>query len=109
MERGMVSLKQTDGLSDASEFGALNTIRNNDSITIKLNPFIKTNSLLKVFVDGEIYHEEVINLSPMDVFSSKIFLDETLPSIVGIKSIAPAIASSVYKFETYWTPFANEA
>ena len=38
-----------------------------------------------------------------------IFLDEKLPSIVGIKSIAPAIASSVYKFETDWTPFANEA
>jgi len=70
-------LKQTGGLTDASEFGALNTIRNNDSITIKLNPFIKTNSLLKVFVEGEIYHEEVINLSPMDVYSSKIFLDES--------------------------------
>ena len=27
---------------------------------------------------------------------TKIFLDETLPSIVGIKSIAPAIASNVY-------------
>ena len=40
---------------------------------------------------------------------TKIFLDETLPSIVGIKSIAPAIASSVYKFETDLTPFANEA
>tara|TARA_E500000331_G_C17224498_1_gene699711 strand:- start:337 stop:804 length:468 start_codon:yes stop_codon:yes gene_type:complete len=40
---------------------------------------------------------------------TKIFLDETLPSIVGIKSIAPAIASNVYKFETDWTPFANEA
>tara|TARA_B100001029_G_C15062131_1_gene459457 strand:- start:3116 stop:3583 length:468 start_codon:yes stop_codon:yes gene_type:complete len=40
---------------------------------------------------------------------TKIFLDETLPSIVGIKSIAPAIASKVYKFETDWTPFANEA
>ena len=40
---------------------------------------------------------------------TKVFLDETLPSIVGIKSIAPAIASNVYKFETDWTPFANEA
>jgi len=40
---------------------------------------------------------------------SKIFLDQTLPSIIGIKSIAPAIASNVYKFETDWTPFANEA
>ena len=40
---------------------------------------------------------------------TKIFLDETLPGIVGIKSIAPAIASNVYKFETDWTPFANEA
>lgn len=40
---------------------------------------------------------------------TKLFLDETLPSIVGIKSIAPAIASNVYKFETDWTPFANEA
>ena len=40
---------------------------------------------------------------------TKIFLDETLPAIAGIKSIAPAIASNVYKFETDWTPFANEA
>tara|TARA_Y100000739_G_scaffold154014_1_gene132889 strand:- start:205 stop:672 length:468 start_codon:yes stop_codon:yes gene_type:complete len=40
---------------------------------------------------------------------TKIFLDQTLPSIVGVKSIAPAIASNVYKFETDWTPFANEA
>ena len=40
---------------------------------------------------------------------TKVFLDETLPSIIGIKSIAPAIASNVYKFETDWTPFANEA
>ena len=40
---------------------------------------------------------------------TKVFLDETLPSISGIKSISPAIASNVYKFETDWTPFANEA
>ena len=40
---------------------------------------------------------------------TKIFLDQTLPAIPGIKSIAPAIASNVYKFETDWTPFANEA
>ena len=40
---------------------------------------------------------------------TKVLLDQTLPSIIGIKSIAPAIASNVYKFETDWTPFANEA
>jgi len=40
---------------------------------------------------------------------TKVLLDQTLPSITGIKSIAPAIASNVYKFETDWTPFANEA
>ena len=40
---------------------------------------------------------------------TKIFLDETLPGIIGIKSISPAIASNVYKFETDWTPFTNEA
>ena len=43
------------------------------------------------------------------LIETKIFLYETLPSIVGIKSIAPAISSNVYKFETDWTPFANEA
>ena len=40
---------------------------------------------------------------------TKVLLDQTLPSIIGIKSIAPAVASNVYKFETDWTPFANEA
>lgn len=39
---------------------------------------------------------------------TKVLLDQTLPSIIGIKSIAPAVASNVYKFETDWTPFANE-
>ena len=47
--------------------------------------------------------------APKRLTETKIFLDQTLPSIVGIKSIAPAIASNVYKFETDWTPFANEA
>ena len=80
-------LKETDGLSDASEFGALHVIRNNDSITIKLNPFIKTNSILKVFVDGESYHEEAINLDPMDVYSSKIFLEQSKDFKVNIDDL----------------------
>ena len=43
------------------------------------------------------------------LYETKVLLDQTLPSIIGIKSIAPAVASNVYKFETDWTPFANEA
>ncbi len=70
-------LKQIDGLSDASEYAALHTIRDRDSLTIKLNPFIKTNSSLEVIVDGELYHEEKLILDPMDVFSSKIFLNKS--------------------------------
>jgi tetratricopeptide (TPR) repeat protein len=71
-------LKHTGGLSDASEFGALNVIRNNDSLTIKLNPFIKTNSLLEILVDGEPHHEEILELDPMDVYSSTFFLERGL-------------------------------
>mgnify|MGYP001182758950 CR=1 FL=1 len=69
-------LKKTGGLSDASEFGALNVIRNDDSLTIKLNPFIKINSLVEVLVNGKLHYEENLELDPMDVYSSTIFLEK---------------------------------
>ena len=66
------------------------------------------NEVFSVNVVSGIQDIEIL-CATQSLSETKIFLDETLPSIVGIKSIAPAIASNVYKFETDWTPFANEA
>ena len=54
-------------------------------------------------------HDIEILCATKTLHETKVLLDQTLPSIIGIKSIAPAVASNVYKFETDWTPFANEA
>ena len=68
-------LKKIDGLSEASEYGALNIIRGKDSIEIKLNPFIKINSSMNVLIDNKVYYKKELSLNPMDVFSTKIKLD----------------------------------
>ena len=68
-------LKKINGLSEASEFGALYVERDKDSIEIKLNPFIKINSTMNILIDDKIYYEEELSLDPMDVFETKINLD----------------------------------
>ena len=68
-------LKKIDGLSEASELGALHIERKKDSIEIKLNPFIKINSSMNILIDDKVYYKEELSLEPMDVFSSKIKLD----------------------------------
>ena len=80
-------LKKIDGLSEASEYGALNIIRTKDSIEIKLNPFIKINSSMNILIDGKLYDKKELSLKPMDVYSSKIKLDRKVDFEVVIESL----------------------
>lgn len=70
-------LKGIGGLSDASKYGALNVIRDKDSITIKINPFIKTTSTLKVFIDNNLFYSNQFNSEPMDIIVDKIKLNRS--------------------------------
>ena len=70
-------IKEIGGLKEASEFGAMNIEKNDDSLIVKLNPFIKIKSDLKVIVENKLYHNEKIDLNPMDIFVSKIAIEKS--------------------------------
>jgi len=80
-------LKEIGGLKEASQYGAMNFKLFNDSIEIKLNPFIKINSNLQLFTDDKLLYTEKINLNPMDVFVSKIPIDKSKPFEIIIKDL----------------------
>ena len=80
-------LKEIDGLKEASQLGAMNFKLDNDSIEIKINPFIKTNSILELFTNDKLLHTEKMNLEPMDVFISKIPLDISKPFEIIIQEL----------------------
>ena len=80
-------IKEIGGIKEASQYGAMNIERNNDSLIIKLNPFIKITSNLQIIVEGKLYHNEKIDLYPMDVLISKIILDKSKNFEIMIKDL----------------------
>ena len=61
-------VKEIGGISDASQYGAIYIIRDEDSTTLNLNPFINFNGKIQILLDDKKYLEENVNLQPMDVY-----------------------------------------
>ena len=80
-------IKEIGGLCEASKFGALNIIRGNDSIDIKINPFIETSATLEVTVDNKLFLSKSFETKPMDVISYKIKLDSSNDFVIKVKNL----------------------
>jgi len=64
-------LRKIEGLSEASEYGALHVQKIKNNIQVKINPFIEIDSEMIVLVDDKIHYQEKISLSPMDIFTTE--------------------------------------
>ncbi len=64
-------LRKIEGLSEASEYGALHVQKIKNNIQVKINPFIEIDSEMIVLVDDKTHYQEKISLSPMDVFTTE--------------------------------------
>ena len=80
-------VKEIGGISDASQYGAIYIIRDEDSTTLNLNPFINFNGKIQIFLDDKKYLEENVNLQPMDVYKMKFKINEGINFRVKINDL----------------------
>ena len=69
-------VKEIGGISDASQYGAIYVIRDEDSTTLNLNPLINFKGKIKILFDDKKYLEENVNLKPMDVYKMKFKINK---------------------------------
>ena len=80
-------VKEIGGISDASQYGAIYIIRDEDSTTLNLNPFINFNGKIQILLDDKKYLEENVNLQPMDVYKMKFKINEGINFRVKINDL----------------------
>lgn len=80
-------VKEIGGISDASQYGAIYIIRDEDSTTLNLNPFIDFNGKIQILLNDKKYLEENVNLKPMDVYRMKFKINEDINFRVKINDL----------------------
>jgi tetratricopeptide (TPR) repeat protein len=69
-------LKETGGMVAASEYAVLNTIRENDQLTILLSALQELDTELMIMSEGNEIDSKVVKLKPLEILSFNIDIDE---------------------------------